>query len=451
MYQKQSGNGESRSRPSFSRGSSSSYSNGGGGRQGGYSGGGRSGGYAGGGRDSYSSGGSRGGFGGGRSFGGRGNSRGGKRGSQGQYIDPAKFINKAVVTTEEVAHFTPEHKFADFDVVESLKKNIIEKGYTLPTPIQDRAIPHILKGQDVVGIAQTGTGKTAAFLIPLINKILNDPTHQVLIMVPTRELALQIDEEFKSFSKGMKLFSVVCVGGMNIGPQLRQLKYRNHFVIGTPGRIKDHIERRTIRLNEYKTIVLDEADRMLDMGFIHDMRTIMKGMPSPRHTLFFSATLSHEIEALISEFLSEPVRIKVSTGGETTKNVDQDVVRVSEDNKLDTLHELLADSEFSKVIVFGRTKHGVEKLAQTLQGRGFKVDAIHGNKSHVQRQRALNLFKDSRVQVLVATDVAARGLDIADVSHVINYDLPMSYEDYVHRIGRTGRGNKRGKALTFIH
>ncbi len=498
MYQKQPGSGENRSRsssssssrPSFSRGGSSSgagsssynnsaardsgYSSGGSssGSRSGYSGGGSSGGYSGGRSGGYSSGGSqgggyrsgssstgsrggyssggRGGFSGGRSGGFGGGRSGGKKGNMGAYIDPAKFVSKAVVITEETVAFAPEHKFADFKINDALKQAILAKGYNLPTPIQDRAIPHVLAGQDVVGIAQTGTGKTAAFLIPLINKILGDMTQQVLIMVPTRELAIQIDEEFRAFAKGMKLFSVVCVGGMNIGPQLRQLKYRNHFVIGTPGRIKDHIERGTIRVPDYKTIVLDEADRMLDMGFIHDMRAIMREMPKPRHTLFFSATLSHEIEALISEFLTEPVRIKVSSGGETARNVDQDVVRVTEDNKLDTLHELLADRDFSKVIVFGRTKHGVEKLSHLLNQRGFKTDAIHGNKSHSQRQRALNLFKDSRVQVLVATDVAARGLDIADVSHVINYDLPMSYDDYVHRIGRTGRGNKTGKALTFI-
>jgi superfamily II DNA/RNA helicase len=247
----------------------------------------------------------------------------------------------------------------------------------------------------------------------------------------------------------MKIFSVVCVGGASIGPQLQALRYRNQFVIGTPGRLKDLIERNKIRLADYGTIVLDEADRMLDMGFINDMRYVMKGMPSPRHTLFFSATLSREIEGLISEFLHEPVRISVKTS-DTSKNVDQDVVRVKGGEKVDILHDLLNNAEFNKVLVFGRTKHGVERLAKTLSERGFKAESIHGNKNHSQRQRALNAFKDNKVQILVATDVAARGLDIKDVSHVINYDLPQSYDDYVHRIGRAGRAGKKGKALTFV-
>ncbi len=367
----------------------------------------------------------------------------------GQYIHPSKFVNKAVTTTEETPHFVPEHSFADFDVSEEVKKAVAAKGYITPTPIQDRAIPHVIKGQDVVGIANTGTGKTAAFLVPLINKVRLNNREQVLIIVPTRELAQQIDAELKGLARGMKLFSVVCVGGANIMPQINALRYRNAFVIGTPGRLKDLIERGKIRLGDYRTIVLDEADRMLDMGFINDMRFVMAGMAPERQTLFFSATLSPEIEKLINEFLKEPVRIKVTTG-ETAKNVDQDVVRVGGKDKIEVLHDLLNKAEFSKVIVFGRTKHGVEKLAKALSQRGFKAESIHGNKSQSQRQRSLGNFKDNRAQILVATDVAARGLDIPDVSHVINFDQPMTYEDYVHRIGRTGRGSKKGNALTFI-
>lgn len=368
----------------------------------------------------------------------------------GQYIHPSKFVNKAVVTTEEVVHYVPEHNFADFAVSDEVKQAVIAKGYITPTPIQDRAIPHVLKGQDVVGIANTGTGKTAAFLVPLIDKVRRDTTEQVLIIVPTRELALQIDQELKGLTRGMKMFSVVCVGGANIQPQISALRYKNSFVIGTPGRLKDLIERGKITLSNYRTIVLDEADRMLDMGFINDMRYVMKGMAKNRQTLFFSATLSSEIEGLINEFLHDPVRIKVSTG-ETAASVDQDVVVVGGKDKLDVLHDLLVQKkDFHKVIVFGRTKHGVEKLAKSLAQRGFTAESIHGNKSHSQRQRSLSNFKENKAQVLVATDVAARGLDIANVSHVINYDLPMTYEDYVHRIGRTGRGDKKGKALTFI-
>ena len=366
----------------------------------------------------------------------------------GQYIHPSKFVNKAVIT-EETPNFVPEHQFTDFHISDEVKAAVVAKGYITPTPIQDRAIPHVILGKDVVGIANTGTGKTAAFLVPLINKVRLEPKEQVLIIVPTRELAQQIESELKSLTRGMKLFSVVCVGGANILPQIKALRFKNSFVIGTPGRLKDLIERGNIRLGDYRSIVLDEADRMLDMGFINDMRYVMKGMAKDRQTLFFSATLSPEIEKLIGEFLKEPVRIKVTTG-ETAKNVDQDVVNVQGKDKLDVLHDLLNKAEFNKVLVFGRTKHGVEKLAKSLNQRGFKAESIHGNKSQSQRQRSLGNFKENRAQVLVATDVAARGLDIPDVSHVINYDLPMTYEDYVHRIGRTGRGSKKGTALTFV-
>ncbi len=381
----------------------------------------------------------------GRSNGGR---RTGGR-SKTNVIHHSKFINKAVVT-ETVEHFVPVNQFIDFPIDEKLKENIITKGYTTPTPIQDKAIPHVLKGEDIVGIANTGTGKTAAFLVPLINKVLTNPKENVLIVVPTRELALQIQDELKGFIPGMKLFSTVCVGGSSIGNQIRDLRYRNEFVIGTPGRIKDLIERKVLNLSFFKTVVLDEADRMLDMGFINDMKFMMALMPKDRHTLFFSATLSPEIEKLIKDFLKNPVMISVKTG-DTSKNVDQDIVRINPgENKLDILHSMLLQPDFSKVLIFGRTKHGVEKLTKLLIARGIKAESIHGDKNQVGRQRALKTFKEDRSQVLVATDVAARGLDISGVSHVINFDIPATYEDYVHRIGRTGRAGKKGKAFTFV-
>jgi superfamily II DNA/RNA helicase len=387
-----------------------------------------------------------GGFNRGGHAGGRG--RGGKGKGLGDYIDPSKFINKVTVT-EEAVNYVPEHSFLDFSIDENLKRTIITKGYTAPTPIQDRSIPQVLKGVDLVGIANTGTGKTAAFLIPLIHKILQDRREQVMVIVPTRELAIQIEQELISFTEGMKIWAVCCVGGEPIRKQLSLLRYQYNFIIGTPGRIKDLIERKMIHLKEFQTIVLDEADRMLDMGFVNDMRTIMAGMPKERQTLFFSATLSPEIEKLISEFLKTPVRISVKTQ-DTSKNIEQDVVRVAGADKVDVLNDLLKQKELTKVIVFGRTKHGVEKLSKILSQRGITATSIHGNKSHSERQRSLKAFKENKVQVLVATDVAARGLDIADVSHVINYDLPATYDDYVHRIGRTGRASKKGKALTFI-
>ncbi len=364
-------------------------------------------------------------------------------------INFAKFINKAVIT-EEAEHFKPEHRFEDFKIEQILKKSIVNKKYTMPTPIQDRAIGRILEGSDLVGIANTGTGKTAAFIIPLINKVLLNRAEEIMIIVPTRELAIQIQSELKDFASGMKIFSVCCVGGAPIGPQIRELKYKNNFIIGTPGRLKDLINRHLIRPANFNTIVLDEADRMLDMGFINDMRIIMGAMPKKRQTLFFSATLSPEIDKLIHEFLHEAVRISVKSQ-DTAKNVEQDVIRVGRSqNKTELLHDLLNQKELTKVLIFGRTKRGVENLSQILGKRGFKSDSIHGNKNHSQRQRALKLFKENHIQVLVATDVAARGLDIDNISHVINFDLPATNDDYIHRIGRTGRGNKKGKALTFI-
>ena len=371
------------------------------------------------------------------------------RGPARQRLNPALFVNK-VVLTEEVQVFRPEHAFADFAIDNRLKQAVLSKGFVSPTPIQDRTIPHILKGLDLVGIANTGTGKTAAFLLPLIHKVLMKPAEKIMIIVPTRELALQIDQEFKDFSRGLSLFSVCAVGGLPIGRQIAFLRRGHNFVIGTPGRLKDLIERGVLSPATFRTIVLDEADRMLDMGFIGDMRQVMSLMPADRQTLFFSATLTPEIERLIGEFLKDPVRISVKTG-DTSKNVEQDVVKLAAGrSKFDTLQDLLSGPDFRKVLIFGQTKHGVERLSQTLISRGFKAESIHGNKNHNKRQQALKLFKDGHIQILVATDVAARGLDIADVSHVINYELPMTYEDYVHRIGRTGRGNKRGKALTFI-
>lgn len=351
---------------------------------------------------------------------------------------------------EKVIPYITKHTFADFKIEERLKGNIKAKGYVTPTPIQDQAIPEILAGNDIVGIANTGTGKTAAFLIPLIHKVMIGHNEQVLIIAPTRELAQQINEEFKAFRGDMRMYSVCLVGGAPIGSQMRDLRYFNSFVIGTPGRIKDLVDRKCLDLSKFNTIVLDEADRMLDMGFVNDMRFVVSKMPRDRHTLFFSATISPEVEKLIKDFLNDPVRVTLKTG-DTSKNVLQDVVRVRQgQNKMDVLHELLQDKAFEKVIVFGRTKHGVQNLSDALNKRGYLSTAIHGNKNQGQRQRALADFKNHKSKILVATDVAARGLDIPNVSHVINFDIPATHEDYIHRIGRTGRGENKGKALTFV-
>jgi len=365
-------------------------------------------------------------------------------------FDPTELVKNTSFTPAKDTSYAVVNSFMNFAVSDTIKKNVLAKGYTKPTPIQDQTIMPVLEKTDVVGIANTGTGKTAAFLIPLLNKVMTGSQEKVLIVVPTRELALQINEEFLNFRGSLHLYSACCFGGSSIGQQISSLRRGAHFVIGTPGRLKDLIERRALRLDTFGTIVLDEADRMLDMGFVKDMRFIMAGMAPNRQTLLFSATLNSEIGGLVKEFLREPVTISVKKG-ETACNVDQDVVRLKKgEDKIEVLHQMLKKPEFNKVLIFGRTKFGVERLSETLMARGFKAEAIHGNKNQSKRQRALNQFKDNRSQILVATDVAARGLDIPDVSHVINYDLPATYDDYVHRIGRTGRGDKTGKALTFI-
>ena len=363
-------------------------------------------------------------------------------------FDPSQFINtNPIETNEEV--YVPKHKFTDFGLERKLVTAVLNNKLTSPSPIQDQIIPLILEGRDVIGLAQTGTGKTAAFLLPLIHKTLKEYSRQTLILTPTRELALQIQEELRKFTVGNKIYSTVCVGGTNIRPQIQGLRRKNHFIIGTPGRVLDLIERGHLKPQYLRTVVLDEADRMLDMGFIHDMRKILEDIPSDHETLFFSATMSKDIEKLVNDFLNDPVTISVRKK-DVTNSIFQDVVRYHHHDKFKTLTDLLVGEEFKRVLIFGAMKHSVEKLSQELNSAGIKSDAIHGNKSHGQRQAALKRFKSGNARVLVATDVAARGIHVDNVSHVINYDLPNTFEDYVHRIGRTGRGKEKGTALTFI-
>ncbi len=365
-------------------------------------------------------------------------------------IHPDRFINKAVAPADEII-FEPTHKFVDFGFDVRLQSNIDSHGYVNPTPIQDGSIHYVLEGRDLIGLANTGTGKTAAFLLPIIQRILTGKAHRTLIMVPTRELAVQIEEEFRLFARGLNLYSALVVGGASINRQLSQVARKPHFIIGTPGRLKDLIENYGLKFDNFDTLVLDEADRMLDMGFIRDIRAILDHFPAERHTLFLSATITPDIDQLISTMLKDPATVSVRKG-ETSDHVEQDVVRYDggKEAKEEVLVELLGRPEFTKVLIFGETKWGVQKLADRLNQRGLKVEAIHGNKSQPQRQRALNAFKDNRVQALIATDVAARGLDIPNVSHVINFDPPKVYDDYVHRIGRTGRAGQMGTALTFV-
>jgi ATP-dependent RNA helicase RhlE len=364
-------------------------------------------------------------------------------------INPSLFINKVAGEQKQPEPVAVQHQFSDFAINDQLKSNILEKGYTTPTPIQDQVIPVILQGKDVVGIANTGTGKTGAFLIPLINKVLADRTQRVLIIAPTRELAVQIQDELTIFSKGMGIFSVLLIGGVSMHQQTQKIRRNPNVVIGTPGRIKDLKNQGKFSIAMFNNIVLDEVDRMLDMGFINDMKFIISHLPMIRQSLFFSATIPQAIVPLMQSFLRNPVTVSVKTQS-TALGIQQDIVKLNGRNKVDVLHDLLAQEEFKRVIVFGRTKWGIEKLSKLLIDRGFRVVAIHGNKNQNQRQRALNEFKNGQAPILLATDVAARGLDIEDVSHVINYDQPESYDDYVHRIGRTGRAEKKGIALTFI-
>lgn len=362
-------------------------------------------------------------------------------------FDPSRLIKQAEPVVEEV--YKPHNKFADFKIAPALKANIAKKGYLDPTPIQDKAIPVLLDGQDVVGMANTGTGKTAAFLIPLIQKVFEKREEKVLIVAPTRELAVQTRQELFSLTEGLRIYSTLCIGGVSIKGQINELRRNPQFVIGTPGRLKDLDQQRKIRFDAYHTIVLDEVDRMLDMGFIHDIKYITSRLPQNRHSLFFSATMPSTVQGVMEGFLKEPVVISVKTR-ETAANVDQNVVRMKGKPKADVLQEILLTEGFDKVLVFVRTKRGVDKLSRYLRDQGIATASIHGNKTQNQRQHSLDQFKKNKIRVLLATDVASRGLDIDNVTHVINYDLPDSYEDYIHRIGRTGRANKKGVALSIV-
>ncbi|KKQ48829.1 MAG: DEAD/DEAH RNA helicase [candidate division TM6 bacterium GW2011_GWF2_38_10] len=362
-------------------------------------------------------------------------------------FNPSNFIKTVQAQTPAVAYVS-KHAFSDFLIDEQIKKNIIKRGYVTPTPIQDQVIPLVLEGKDVIGTANTGTGKTAAFLIPLVNNLLTKRTKKVLIIAPTRELAAQINSELHFFKEKTGFKTALCIGGLNINPQLNQLDQDPEFVIGTPGRLKDlELNYRAINFFHFTTIVLDEVDTMLDMGFINDMKYIINKLPENRHSLFFSATVSSEIKAIADRFLYEPVAISVKTKP-VSENVNQDVVKTN--NKIETLHDLLIKPGFTKVIVFARTKRAADKLSKNLKERGFTTATIHGDKTQAQRKRALELFKDGRVTILLATDVVARGIDIDNVSHVINFDMPQTHEDYIHRIGRTGRADNVGQAITFI-
>ncbi|MBP6005445.1 DEAD/DEAH box helicase [Candidatus Saccharibacteria bacterium] len=370
-----------------------------------------------------------------------------KRGPKKDYIDPSKFIRQARPSV--VQAYQPTHYFDDFKLNPRVNTNLKNMGYKIPTAIQDQAIPPALIGKDVIGIANTGTGKTAAFAIPVIHRLLNDSRSKAVIIAPTRELAEQIEQACREIGKTSQLDSALLIGGMPIGLQLRDLRRNPRIIIGTPGRVKDHLERKSLRLNDCNMVVLDEVDRMLDMGFVKDISLILSHTDPRRQNLYFSATLDQRVQGIIEKFSNNPVHISVKSG-DTSSNIEQNIISHRSDNKLDMLHAVLVKETTTKTIIFEDTQRGVESLSKELASRGFLADAIHGGRNQSQRQKVLHRFKRSEVKVLVATDVAARGLDVSDISHVINYSLPQTYDNYVHRIGRTGRAGRIGYALTFI-
>ena len=345
--------------------------------------------------------------------------------------------------------------FSSFGLAEPISRALEAKGYTEPTPIQIQAIPPVMEGNDLCGIAQTGTGKTAAFALPMLHRLALNPKHRqrfqtrALVLAPTRELASQIAESFEAYGKFMKLTVTTVFGGVPIPRQERAMSHGVDVVVATPGRLLDLVERGSLDLRHVEILVLDEADQMLDLGFIHDLRRIVGLLPRQRQTLFFSATMPKAIEELAARYLTNPVKVAVKPAATTAERVDQAVIHVNQSEKPALLQMVLKDSNVERALVFSRTKHGADRIVRQLGNAGIKAEAIHGNKSQPQRERALAAFKDGSCRVLVATDIAARGIDVTGVSHVINYELPNVPESYVHRIGRTARAGKSGQAIAF--
>lgn len=365
-------------------------------------------------------------------------------------IDPNMLIKKAVRVEEKA--YQPTRSFDEMPISPNLKANLHAKGFKFPTQIQDETLAHLISGRDLMGVANTGTGKTGAFLIPIIEQLLSsNKPFQSLVVVPTRELALQVEEEFRSLSYKLGLYSSSFIGGTNVGSDIKKLGRKNHLIIGTPGRLMDMADRGALRLRDISTLVLDEFDRMLDMGFVNEIKKMVKMMPMRKQTMLFSATVDKTQKSLIAELLNDPIEIKVSSGTSTSDQIDQDIIRVpAGGDKYTMLLDLLGGSDIDKVLIFAETKRLVDKVGKQLNKSGITTDVIHGNKSQNYRSKALDKFKKGKVKILVATDVAARGIDVDNISHVINYQLPLTFDSYVHRIGRTGRAGKTGKAYTFV-
>ncbi len=351
------------------------------------------------------------------------------------------------------------NSFQDLPLVEPLRRALAEEGYAVPTPIQAQAIPHLLAGRDLLGIAQTGTGKTAAFALPILQRLaaagdatgkaLERKTARCLVLTPTRELALQIADSFRAYGRHLGLRSTVIFGGVGQNPQVAAMARGVHILVATPGRLLDLIGQGHVKLDRVEIAVLDEADRMLDMGFIHDVKKIVGRLPKQRQTLLFSATMPADIARLAAGILRDPARVEVTPAASTVERAEQRVMFVERGDKRDLLCAMLKDRALARVLVFTRTKHGANKVAEQLGRAGYRADAIHGNKSQGARQRALEGFRAGHVRVLVATDIAARGIDIDGITHVINYELPNVPETYVHRIGRTARAGAGGAAISL--
>ncbi len=347
-------------------------------------------------------------------------------------------------------------QFKDLGVSAPILKALDAEGYATPTPIQAQAIPIVLKGRDLIGLAQTGTGKTAAFALPILDRLAANRKHagekscRTLVLAPTREVAAQIGDAFRAYGRFLGLSTAVVFGGASMFKQKQALYRGVDILVATPGRLLDHISQRTLRLDAVEILVLDEADHMLDMGFIHDLKRIAKLVPKQRQSLFFSATMPEPIAELAAQFLTNPERVAVTLPSSTAERVEQGVIHVDQAKKQDLLHHLLdTDASITRALVFTRTKHGADRVVKKLESAGHPAEAIHGNKSQGQRTRALEAFKKGRARLMVATEIAARGIDVDNVSHVINYDLPNVPEQYVHRIGRTARAGLGGRAISF--
>ncbi|WP_420577898.1 DEAD/DEAH box helicase [Ekhidna sp.] len=367
-----------------------------------------------------------------------------------QKVDVSRFTNKGAVNNERKAYVN-QNSFEDFELDAQLLFKIKEKGFKTPSEIQDKAILPALEGKDIVGIAGTGTGKTSAFLIPIIQHMIEQKQENyALIIAPTRELATQINDEFLSLARGLNIFSTCLIGGSSVGENIKALRRKNHFIIGTPGRIQDMMKRKILKLNDFNVLVLDEFDRMLDMGFSKEIQEINRQMVSKDQTMLFSATLDPTQKKLVEEMTNEPVHVKAEQATQDTNAIEQEVRHVKGQDKIQMVKGLIDAELKTRTILFSETKRKAEKISELLCKAGIAADAIHGDKSQRAREIALRKFKRGQVHVLVATDVVARGIDVKDVELVINYEAPRNYTDYVHRIGRTGRAGKTGRAVTLI-